>query len=152
MMRRTLLHLLLWIVTAAPLSAAEQFPGKEWAVLESPRQMGWSLEKLAEARELSGTLDTAAVVIIQGGVVLDQWGAPALPLKCHSVRKSLLSLLFGSHVANGTIDLDKTLAERGIDDNEPSLTEDEKQARVSDLLKARSGIYIPPPFASRPRP
>ena len=143
MMRRTLLHLLLWIMTAAPLSAAEQFPGKEWAVLESPRQMGWSLEKLAEARELSGTLDTAAVVIIQGGVVVDQWGAPALPLKCHSVRKSLLSLLFGSHVANGTIDLDKTLAELGIDDNEPSLTEDEKQARVSDLLKARSGIYHP---------
>ncbi|MDP7206198.1 MAG: hypothetical protein QGH11_11550, partial [Pirellulaceae bacterium] len=118
MIRRTLLLLLLWIVAAQPLSAAELFPGKEWTVLESPRQMGWSLEKLAEARELSGTLDTAAVVIVQGGVVVDQWGAPALPLKCHSVRKSLLSLLFGSHVASGTIDLDKTLAELGIDDNE----------------------------------
>jgi CubicO group peptidase (beta-lactamase class C family) len=29
----------------------------------------------------------------------------------------------------------------GIDDNEPSLTLEEKQARVIDLLKARSGIY-----------
>ncbi len=143
MIRRTLLLLVLWIVAGAPLSAAEQFPGKEWTVVDSPRQMGWSLEKLAEARELSGTLDTAAVVIVQGGVVVDQWGTPALPLKCHSVRKSLLSLLFGSHVASGTIDLGKTLAELGIDDNEPSLTDNEKQARLSDLLKARSGIYHP---------
>ena len=142
-MRRTLLLLVLWIVTAVPLSAAEQFPGKEWTVLDSPQQMGWSLEKLAEARELSSTLDTAAVMIVQGGVVVDQWGTPALPLKCHSVRKSLLSLLFGTYVASGTIDLDKTLAELGIDDNQPSLTETEKQARISDLLKARSGIYHP---------
>ena len=31
----------------------------------------------------------------------------------------------------------------GIDDNEPSLTETEKQATVGDLIKARSGIYHP---------
>lgn len=37
--------------------------------------------------------------------------------------------------------LDATLAELGIDDNKPALTRIEKQATVSDLLKARSGVY-----------
>jgi N-acyl-D-amino-acid deacylase len=143
MIRRQLFVLALLVSIAVPVSAADHFPGREWTVLDSPRKMGWSVEKLAEARELSRTLDTAAVMIVQGGVVVDQWGTPALPLKCHSVRKSLLSLLFGSHVASGTIDLDKTLAELGIDDNQPSLTESEKQARISDLLKSRSGVYHP---------
>ncbi len=59
----------------------------------------------------------------------------------HSIRKSLLSALYGIAVAKGEINLNATLDQLGIDDNEPSLTPEEKQARVIDLLKARSGIY-----------
>lgn len=103
----------------------------------------WSAEKLAKAKAYSQTLDTAAVVILQDGVVVDQWGPVALPLKCHSVRKSLLSAMFGQHVQDGTIDLNESLAAMGIDDNQPSLTAEEKKATVSDLLKARSGVYHP---------
>ena len=55
-------------------------------------------------------------------------------------------------MAEGTIELSATLADLGIDDASVALTGTEKQARIVDLLKARSGIYIPPPFASRPRP
>ena len=36
-----------------------------------------------------------------------------------------------------------SLEELGIDDFEPSLTLEEKQATVGDLIKARSGIYHP---------
>ncbi|MDP6981655.1 MAG: hypothetical protein VYC64_06520 [Candidatus Latescibacterota bacterium] len=68
------------------------------------------------------------------------------------MRRSLLSALYGIHVAEGTIELSATLADLGIDDASVALTGTEKQARIVDLLKARSGIYIPPPFASRPRP
>jgi len=103
----------------------------------------WSKHQLLEAREFSETLDTAAVVIMQHGEVVDQWGAVAMPLKCHSTRKSILSALFGRHVAAGTIDLDATLEALGINDNEPSLTEVERTATIRDLLKARSGIYHP---------
>lgn len=35
------------------------------------------------------------------------------------------------------------MAELGIDDNEPRLTDEEKRATVHDLLKARSGVYHP---------
>lgn len=103
----------------------------------------WSTEKLREAREFSKTLDTAAVVVMQNGEVVDQWGAVALPLMCHSVRKSILSALYGSHVERGSVRLDATLAQLGIDDNEPSLTEAEREATLRDLLSARSGVYHP---------
>src|SRR5205807_954256 len=42
----------------------------------------------------------------------------------------------------GQIQLSKTLADLGIDDRSP-LTAVEKSATVSDLLKARSGVYHP---------
>jgi hypothetical protein len=46
------------------------------------------------------------------------------------------------HIERGTIDLDETLESLGIDDA-VGLTPAEKQAKVSDLLKSRSGIYVP---------
>ncbi|MEZ5944825.1 MAG: serine hydrolase [Planctomycetaceae bacterium] len=101
----------------------------------------WSVEKLAAARSFSNNIDTAAVIIQQDGEIIDHWGAVDLPLNCHSIRKRLLSALYGQQVQEGTINLDETLAELGIDDNEPSLTKAEKTATVRDLLKARSGVY-----------
>ncbi|MCG8603895.1 beta-lactamase family protein, partial [bacterium] len=61
---------------------------------------------------------------------------------CHSVRKSFLSAVYGTHVDDGSIDLDKSLADLSIDDKDV-LTDAEKHARVRDLLKARSGVYHP---------
>lgn len=58
----------------------------------------------------------------------------------------MLSALYGVHVAQGQIDLAWTLADLGIDDTEPSLTAEEKQATIADLLMARSGVYHPSNF------
>lgn len=126
---------------ASERSSAGEFPGREWTSLVSPEVGGWSSERLAEAREVSRGLDTAAVVIVYQGTIVDQWGSVALPLRCHSVRKSILSALYGRHVEAGTIRRGATLQELKIDDNAPSLTEVERRARVIDLLQARSGIY-----------
>lgn len=117
-----------------------RFPGKEW---ERRRGPNWSAAKLKEAREFSSMLKTAAVLIVQDGAIVDEWGETAKEYMCHSMRKSFLSALFGIQVAAGKIDLEKTLAELEIDDNAPALTATEKQATVQDLLKARSGIYHP---------
>ena len=59
-----------------------------------------------------------------------------------SVRKSLLSALYGILIAEGRINPASTLAELGVDD-QPGLTEGENGATVRDLLMARSGIYHP---------
>jgi CubicO group peptidase (beta-lactamase class C family) len=127
------------ILFAAALSAA-RFPGKAW---EKRRGSNWSEAKLKAARDYAATLNTAALVIVQDGAIVDQWGDVAKEYLCHSIRKSFLSALYGIAVNEGKIDLSKTLADLGIDDNEPSLTAEEKRATVHDLLKARSGIYHP---------
>lgn len=118
------------------------YPGDEWIVLDSPQDLGWSPEKLAEARAYSETIDTAAVMVIQHGVVVYQWGETERRYRCHSMRKSILSSMFGMYVGDGTIDLSATLADLDIDDKQ-GLTDLEKTATVTDLLTARSSIYHP---------
>ena len=74
--------------------------------------------------------------------MIDAWGDIEEPILARSIRKSLLSMLFGTHVASGKIQLDATLAELGIDD-EPLLNSEERTASIRDLLMLRSGIYHP---------
>ena len=59
---------------------------------------------------------------------------------CHSVRKSFMSALYGIYRDRRQIELNKTLADLGIDDIPDALLEVEKRARILDLLKARSGF------------
>ncbi|MFC2082512.1 serine hydrolase domain-containing protein [Candidatus Bipolaricaulota bacterium] len=117
------------------------FPGQEWTWAETPEALGWSSEKLATARSVSEQIGSAAVMIIDNGVVVDGWGDLALNYFCHSMRKSLISALYGIYVDKELIDPSKTLEQLGIDDTVP-LTDVEKTATVSDLMRARSGIYI----------
>jgi len=119
------------------------YPGTVWRKSTSPERLGWSSKKLAVARAFSKQIGSAAVMIIEDGIVVDAWGAVAAPYALHSIRKPLMSALIGIHVEEGTIDLSKTMAELGIDDNPPSLSEAEKQATVYDLIRSRSGIYHP---------
>lgn len=59
-----------------------------------------------------------------------------------SVRKSLISLLYGIAQEKQLVKLNKTLADLGIDEPHHPLTDIEKTATIRDLLMARSGIYI----------
>ena len=119
------------------------YPEKQWQKAQTPEQLGWSSEKLAAAREYSKTIDTAAVMIVDNGVVVDAWGDITRNFQCHSMRKSIMSAIIGVHVEQGNLDLSKTMADLNIDDYEPVLSKEEKMASVDDLIKARSGIYHP---------
>jgi CubicO group peptidase (beta-lactamase class C family) len=113
-----------------------------WPRAARPEDLGWSSRQLRRiARELE-QMDCAALMVVTDGQVVFEWGQTAANFAAHSMRKSLLSALYGIYVEDGAIDITKTLAELGIDDVTP-LTEAEKQATVADLLKARSGVYIP---------
>jgi CubicO group peptidase (beta-lactamase class C family) len=68
---------------------------------------------------------------------------------CHSVRKSFLSALYGIYWDRGEIELNKTLADLGIDDAPDPLLAVEQRARILDLLKARSGVFHPAAYAGR---
>lgn len=145
-MRRSA-YLLIAVATAllltAPVGAAEPapvYPGKTWTHAATPEAAGWSSDGLARARNHANTIGSTEVMIVHRGIVVDAWGDLAAKSEAYSVRKSVLSALFGIAVAKGQIDISQTMAALGIDDN-PPLTATEKQATVADLLKARSGVY-----------
>ncbi len=113
-----------------------------WKRYKTPEEAGFSSAKLLDAKAFWEGLRpaAAAIMVIYKGKVLVEWGDTKSPYMCHSVRKSFMSALYGIHVKEGHIDLQKTMAELGIDDV-PPLTDAEKQAKVIQLLKARSGVY-----------
>lgn len=140
---RSLHGALLALLLLGPVQAGRRYPGESWDRAAAVERYGWSAAKLWEARDYSASIGSAAVMIVEDGLVIDEWGETARKFNVHSIRKSFLSALYGIHVKEGLICLDKTLAELGIDDNEPALTPVEKKATVADLLKARSGVYHP---------
>lgn len=128
---------------AASTNSPDTFPGESWQNVTTPEKAGWSKEKLAAARQFAETdsIHTSAVMIVQSGQVVDQWGDCDKKIDAYSVRKSLISALYGIYSSEGVIDINETLEHLGIDDSPDSLTKEEKQARVVDLLRARSGVY-----------
>ncbi len=147
-MRRNRLLMSILLLLLLVTWAAAQNPQKVWEQYKTPEEAGWSSEKLEQAKKLYDSLDAAAFMVVYDGKVLVSWGDVKRRFMCHSVRKSLLSALYGTHVDDGSIDLDRTLAELNIDDKSP-LTETEKQATIRDLLKARSGVYHPAAYETQ---
>jgi len=132
----------LCILSAIPRAVdTPVFPGASWEKVGQPDRAGWSSAALKAAEDYSHTIQTAAVMVVSGGRVVAEWGEPTRRFNVHSIRKSFLSALYGIHVREGRIDLSATMESLGVDDNEPSLTAEEKKATLHDLIEARSGIY-----------
>lgn len=121
-------------------STEKSSAGTPWETVE-PSEAGWSLEKLNAAKSYSESLKPTAVMVVQDGRMIAGWGDVSHKVNVASVRKSLLSALYGIAVEEGRIDLSSSLAELRIDDKAPSLTVSEKRATVRDLLMSRSGVY-----------
>ncbi len=116
------------------------YPNPAWTPIEDPASVGWSKAGLDSVRARLGTMATTGMMAIVGGRALMEYGDVRAVSYLASVRKSVLSMLFGIAVANGTVNLDRTLAQIGIDDT-GGLTAIEREATVRDLLSARSGVY-----------
>jgi CubicO group peptidase (beta-lactamase class C family) len=125
--------------TAARTSPAV-FPGADWERIADPKMVGYCADKLDLVTARAKTLSTTAIMAIVGGRVLYEYGDVTTVSYLASVRKSVLAMLFGKYVKNGTIKVDKTLAALGIDDH-GGLLPSEKEATIADLLGARSGVY-----------
>jgi CubicO group peptidase (beta-lactamase class C family) len=110
---------------------------------------GFDAARLEAARETWEAMPSAAFMVIADGAVVAAWGDVDRRYMCHSVRKSFLSALYGVYWDRGEIDLNMTLENLGIDDWPEPLLETERQARILDLLKARSGVFHPAAYAGR---
>lgn len=116
------------------------FPNETWSKYNDINSEGWSIKKLGKARKYFNKIDSAAALLIHKGAVVFAWGDVKKKYRVHSIRKSFLFSLYGIHEYDGAINLNKTIGELGIDDKN-GLTDLEKQAKIIDLLKCRSGIY-----------
>ena len=118
------------------------YPKHRWEVLE-PSVAGWSADLLDKARAYAAASGSSAVMIVQHGRVIAEWGDTQRRTDVASVRKSLLSGLFGIAIEEGRVKLSDTLAKLGINDKPPGLTPSELQATLADVLTSRSGVYHP---------
>ena len=151
MHRRFPFSLFLLFLAFGPLrSGAAQcadcvFPGPEWEVLTPVQRAGagWDGPKLrAVSRFLADSSVATGVVVAEKGRIVLGFGDIEELSYLASVRKSLLAMLYGSWVENGTIDLERTLEDLGLDD-EGGLLPAERGATIRHLITARSGVYHP---------
>jgi CubicO group peptidase (beta-lactamase class C family) len=80
--------------------------------------------------------------VVRSGETVVAVGPQDIPLPISSIRKSIISALFGRLIAGGDVQLSTTLADFGIDDS-PCLTDQERAATLQHLLTACSGVYLP---------
>ena len=152
--RAPVFGLILGVLLALPAASVGQipgdrFPGDHWTRYADVEQAGFDGVALEAAHEAWKELPSSAFMVVADGAVVAAWGDVGRRFMCHSVRKSFLSALYGIYWDRGEIELNKTLADLGIDDDPDPLLESEKQARILDLLKARSGVFHPAAYAGR---
>lgn len=137
--------------TGTPLAqdSSDRFPASDWMRFSNVEDAGFDAAKLDAARQTWEGIPSSAFLVIADGAVVASWGETERRFMCHSVRKSFLSALYGIYWDRGEIELNKTLADLGIDDDPLPLLATEKRARILDLLKARSGVFHPAAYAGR---
>lgn len=139
--RAWLLGVTLCLTAAVMVSAqAPVAPGATWDRHTSSTSAGYCQAPLDALTAHVKTLGTTAMTVVVGGKVLFDYGPQDEVTYLASVRKSILAMMFGKYVADGTIKLDATMADLGIDDVD-GLLPLEKTATVRHLLTARSGVY-----------
>ena len=128
---------------ALPHTEANGKYGSSWQKV-APEACGFNGRTLAQIPQLvkDRNMGTTGLMIVVGGKEMYSYGDVSEVSYIASCRKSVLSMMYGKYVHNGTIDLDATVDELGIDDI-GGLLPAEKRATVRDLISARSGCYHP---------
>lgn len=116
-----------------------------WDHWPSPESAGVSAAALADVLSHVRTMGTTGLMVVKGGRVLLEHGDLEARGFMAEGRCSVLAMLYGNAVHEGTIDLGLTLEELGIDDR-PGLLPVEKKATIEHLLTNRSAIYHPTEF------
>lgn len=122
-------------------STKDHFPGKSWEFVSNPASQGWDVVHLEEVRNfLRDSCHTTGMMIVHQGKVVFHYGDVQELSYIASCRKSVLAMLYGPFVENGSIDLKTTLDDLKLDDV-GGLMAVEKKATIDDLLTSRSGVY-----------
>jgi CubicO group peptidase (beta-lactamase class C family) len=118
------------------------FPSATWEEYSGTSESGFTPDGVTSVMMMLRDLPTTSLMVVAGGKIAFKYGDVAEVSYLASVRKSILSMLFGNYVESGAIDLERTIGDLGIDDV-GGLLPIEKSATIADLLTARSGVYHP---------
>lgn len=137
-----LLLIAAWLAAQSPAG-----PSGPWFQYTDVRQAGYDPAALDAVCDRADTLRSGALMVVYRGRVLLACGDVSRPFEAHSVRKSIVSALYGTALARGQINLDSTLADFAIDELTP-LTATERSARLRHVLAARSGVFLPAAYGA----
>ena len=117
------------------------FKGTEWQKYSSAKEAGFNQEKLDElSTYIKKNTPATGVVVTSKGKVVYEYGDIEKVTYIASCRKSVMSMLYGKYVDNGTIDLNQDIGGLGIDEKDGLLPK-EKEATVYDIITSRSGVH-----------
>ncbi|MET4575577.1 serine hydrolase domain-containing protein [Ottowia thiooxydans] len=134
---------LFFLSAATGAHSQSVFPDTKWLVSsEADQAPVWSSEKFKLADEYAASIRSDAYLVIHRGRLVHTYGDITQPMNLASVRKSVLSILYGIYVDRGRIDLNESLADLNITDK-GGLSATERTATVRQLLQGRSGVYHP---------
>lgn len=140
----TLVIVILLSTTIALQSCSNHKPtfiGESTPKTNSLKDTGLSQASLDEMETyLKEKSRTTGMVVLHDGEVVYEYGDTKETSYNASVRKSILAMLYGKYVEDGTIDLTQTIGDLGIDEDDGLLPQ-EKEATVNDIITARSGVF-----------
>lgn len=121
----------------------DHVPGNDWRPIERPEAFGITPAVACSIDAALDAIPATSFMAVTGGDLLYTYGDIANVSYLASTRKSILSMLMGKPVTEGTIDLDLTMEQLGIEE-EGGLLPIERRARLRDLLVSCSGVYHEP--------
>lgn len=117
------------------------FKGTAFEKNQNLQNTGYTKDSLKKfTKYLKKNYNTTSMLVLQDGKVIYEYGNTSKINYLASCRKSILAMLFGKYVENGTIDLNETIDSIGIDEDD-GLLPIEKQATVDHIITARSGVF-----------
>ena len=120
-------------------SQFEGVPFEKQTTFEGTKFTQSKLDSLTNFLETN--LETTGLIILKNGNNIYDYGNIKEVTYIASCRKSVLSILYGKYVENGTIDLNQTIGEIGIDEDD-GLLDIEKTAKIDNIITSRSGFFI----------
>jgi CubicO group peptidase (beta-lactamase class C family) len=139
-MKKILLFTLLSISASIIYSQPSLYPSPDWEKAK-PQEYGYDAAKLEDVhRYIVDSLKTSGLMVIVGGKSIFEYGSTTRISYIASCRKSVLAMMYGKYIENGTIDPSLTMEQLGIDDI-GGLLPIEKRATIKNLITSRSGVY-----------
>lgn len=135
--------LILFSITLVLIAKNPIYAQNNWTYNKNPEASGWDLKAINKFnRFLIDSTKVTGLIIVHNNEIVFQYGDVKENSYIASCRKSVLSILYGKYVENGTINLNKSLKALKINDVKGILAIEE-QATIQDLISARSGVYHP---------